>query len=84
MNEAQIETSLEKIFMEVLRLNEFENPRFISRQSIEAWDSFAHLELLIRIEEQFGVDLAALSSSAYSSFFEIRDAIMSQILENHD
>ena len=84
MNEEQIETSLKKIFLEVLRMNEFEDPRLISRQSFEAWDSFAHLELLIRIEEQFGVDLAALSSSAYSNFFEIKDAITGQILENHE
>jgi acyl carrier protein len=84
MKEAQIEALLEKIFLEVLRLNEFEDTRLISRQDFEAWDSFAHLELLIRIEEQFGIDLAALSSSTYSNFFEIRDAIMGQTRQNHE
>ena len=84
MNQKQLEFSLEKIFKEVLRLNEYEDPRTISRQSFEAWDSFAHLELLIRIEEQFGVDLAAVSTSAYSNFTDIRDSIMNQTIENYE
>jgi len=84
MDKNQLEISLERIFLDVLRLNEFEDPRSISRQSFEAWDSFAHLELLIRIEEQFGIDLAALSTNSYSNFAEIRDSILDQVIESNE
>jgi acyl carrier protein len=72
---------LRKLAMEVLRLPEEAVIDSMTLLETETWDSFAHLELIVAIENEFQVSLTADDVAAMTSYGTIRAVLMSRGLE---
>lgn len=55
MSLQQVPTSLRNIFADTLEISSDEVTPELSADSVEAWDSFRHLQLILSIEEEYGV-----------------------------
>ena len=55
MNSEQILESFNEIFRDVLDLEDLVVDRKMTAADVEAWDSFAHINLIVAIEKEFHV-----------------------------
>ena len=55
MNSQQVPLSLREIVADVLEISPEEVRPDLSSASVESWDSFRHLQLILAIESEFGV-----------------------------
>ena len=69
---------LRKLVAEVLRVPEETVTDGMTLLNTEAWDSFAHLELIMAIEGEFKVNLSADEIASMTSFTAIRAALGSR------
>lgn len=72
---------LRKLFMEVLNVPEEAITEDMTLQDTETWDSFAHVELIVAIEGEFGISLSADEIATMTSFVAIRTALTSRGVE---
>jgi acyl carrier protein len=72
---------LRQLFVEVLNVPEEANIDDMTLRNTETWDSFAHLELILAIEGEFGVSLSADEIAAMTSFVAIRTALVGRGIE---
>jgi acyl carrier protein len=72
---------LRKLVAEVLRVPEQLVTDAMTLLDTETWDSFAHLELIVAIESEFGVSLSADDIAAMTSFAAIRTTLISRGVE---
>lgn len=72
---------LRKLLAEVLRVPEELVTDAMTLLDTETWDSFAHLELIVAIESEFGVSLSADDIAAMTSFAAIRTTLISRGVE---
>ena len=66
---------LRKLVSEVLRVPEELVTDGMTLLNTESWDSFAHLELIVAIESEFGINLSADDIAGMTSFSAIRSAL---------
>ena len=55
MSSQQVPTSLRNIFADTLEISSDEVTPELSADSVETWDSFRHLQLILSIEDEYGV-----------------------------
>lgn len=55
MSSQQIPSSLRDIFADILEISSEEVTPELSTESAETWDSFRHLQLILSIEDEYGV-----------------------------
>ena len=55
MSSQQIPSSLRDIFADTLEISSDEVTPELSMESVETWDSFRHLQLILSIEDEYGV-----------------------------
>jgi acyl carrier protein len=55
MNSQQVPSSLRDIVADTLEISPDEVSPDLSSGSVETWDSFRHLQLILAIESEFGV-----------------------------
>jgi acyl carrier protein len=55
MSSQQVPTSLRNIFADTLEISSDEVTPELSTDSVETWDSFRHLQLILSIEDEYGV-----------------------------
>jgi acyl carrier protein len=66
---------LRKLVAEVLRVPEENVTDDMTLLNTESWDSFAHLELIMAIESEFGVNLSVDDIAGMTSFRAIRTTL---------
>lgn len=67
MNESQMAT-LRGIFREELGLQDEQLTDAVAYNSIEAWDSLRHLQIISRLEEAFGIEIEVDDIIAMENF----------------
>ena len=72
-----MEMKLKQIMANVLKVQLDEINEGTTIENVESWDSLSHMQLILTIEEQFGVTLAEEDFLMMTSFNEIK-----RILEN--
>ncbi len=55
MNSSQVPTSLRNILAEILGISPDQVTPELGVGAVESWDSFGHLQLILAIEGEFGV-----------------------------
>jgi acyl carrier protein len=55
MSSQQVPSSLRNIFADTLEISSDEVTPELSADSVETWDSFRHLQLILSIEDEYGV-----------------------------
>jgi acyl carrier protein len=55
MSSQQVPSSLRDIFADTLEISRDEVTPELSGESVETWDSFRHLQLILSIEDEYGV-----------------------------
>jgi acyl carrier protein len=55
MSSQQVPSSLRNIFADTLEISSDEVTPDLSADSVETWDSFRHLQLILSIEDEYGV-----------------------------
>jgi acyl carrier protein len=55
MSSQQVPSSLRNIFADTLEISSDEVTPELSTDSVETWDSFRHLQLILSIEDEYGV-----------------------------
>jgi acyl carrier protein len=55
MSSQQIPSSLRDIFADTLEISSDEVTPELSMESAETWDSFRHLQLILSIEDEYGI-----------------------------
>ena len=55
MSSQQIPSSLRDIFADTLEISSDEVTPELNMESAETWDSFRHLQLILSIEDEYGV-----------------------------
>jgi acyl carrier protein len=55
MSSQQVPSSLRDIFADTLEISPDEVTPELSGESVETWDSFRHLQLILSIEDEYGV-----------------------------
>lgn len=70
-----VERELKEVFYELFGLGESKVGTETSIDTVEGWDSMAHLNLVIAIEERFSISLTPEEVSKMTSYESIKDII---------
>ena len=73
------EHRIKKIFCEEIGLEEVSVDDTTAYDSTEAWDSLKHLQLVSRLEEEFGFELPVDDVIDMSTFGRVKEIIRSNI-----
>ena len=74
-----IDARIRSIFCEELGLEDDTVTDATAYDSTEAWDSFKHLQLVSRFEEEFGIELPVDDVIAMSTFKKVKEIIKNSI-----
>ncbi len=55
MDQNDVRTTLQRVFLEVFEDEQFEFSDGLGRESLKAWDSLGHIRLVAAVEEAFDV-----------------------------
>lgn len=66
---------IKKIFCDVLSVAESEVDDETSYNSFEPWDSLKHLEIVAKLEENFGIEIEMDDIVAMETFGKIREIV---------
>ena len=80
MDRNEIDSSLKTLFADIFSISEDEIFDESSPDTIESWNSFQHLQLILAIEESFGVSLTADEVTEIQTFANVRDLLMQKYL----
>ena len=69
---------LEQIFRSVLRVTPDTNINTLSAESHGGWDSIAHLNLILAVEQEFRFTMTPEEAAAARSFQEMLDLVESR------
>ncbi len=72
-----MEEKLVEIFQDIF--NYFDDPKKVNTSNTDKWDSLTHLNLILSIEEEFGVDISADKISGLYADFETILAFLREI-----
>jgi len=74
------ETQLKSVIATVLEIDPSEIDENSSMDTIEAWDSIKHMDLILSLEEEFGVSVPDEEAGDLTSYALIR-LVMKELLE---
>ena len=74
-----IDARIKSIFCEELGLEDSAVNDATAYDSTNAWDSFAHLQLASKLEEEFGIDLPVDDLIDMSTFKKVKEIIKKNI-----
>lgn len=75
MSELSVRQRLTTVFSFIMDDPEFEFDEGLSMGDIEAWDSFAQINLMIAIEQEFGIEFESDEIGELTSAKSILDAV---------
>lgn len=75
MDSDEITEKLRGIFADVFSISEDEIEDGSSQDTIESWDSFQHLQLILTLEDAFGVSLTADEVTEMRTFENARNLL---------
>jgi acyl carrier protein len=76
MDRNDITNSLKTLFVDIFSISEDEIFDESSPDTIENWNSFQHLQLILAIEESFGVSLTVDEVTEIQTFANVRDLLI--------
>jgi acyl carrier protein len=79
MERTEIFEKLNEIFVDVLDLDEVELTDATTADDIEEWDSLSHVQLVVAIENAFGVKFTALEIMKWKNVGELVDSIAQKL-----
>ncbi|MGD2069075.1 MAG: acyl carrier protein [Gemmatimonadota bacterium] len=79
MSEAGVEERLRSIMGEILECDLSERDAGTPREQILEWDSLKHLQMVMAVEEAFGVRFAMERIPELDSIAAVRDAVSEQL-----
>ncbi len=75
MSSQQVSQSLRTIFADTLEISSDEVVPELDAHSVETWDSFRHLQLILAIEEEYGVQFDPQVIPELVTVARIQDAL---------
>lgn len=76
---SDVATDLKKLMAEIFNLPESQITETVSMTTLESWDSLQHLNVILAIEESFGVRFSADEIPGANTFAILRDLIKSKL-----
>jgi len=73
------DAKIKSIFCEELGLEDGAVTDATAYDSTEAWDSFKHLQLVARLEEEFGIELPVDDVIDMSTFLKVKEIVKNHI-----
>ena len=70
--------SLERVMADVLRVPQNEITDALTMESLEEWDSLKHMDLIVSIEQNFGVELSFDEIVVMTSVVAIRRVLVNK------
>jgi len=67
-----MEEKLKMLMAELFKLEEYEITDSLTMKDTDVWDSLKHMELIVSIEESFGIELTFDEIVAMQNFKEIK------------
>ena len=67
--------TITKVFCEVLAVDQSQVNDQTSYNSFPAWDSLKHLEIISRLEEEFGIEITMDDITAMESLGKIKEIV---------
>ncbi len=77
---ANIEQRLKKIFSVILDISEESINEKFSMKSSENWDSMNQLNLILSIEEEFGIHFNDTEVQVLNSYTAVKEIVLSKIM----
>jgi acyl carrier protein len=75
MSSQQVPPSLCDIFADTLEISREEVTPELSTESAETWDSFRHLQLILSIEEEYGVQFDPQKIPELTTVARVQEAL---------
>ncbi len=75
MSSQQIPSSLRDIFADTLEISHEEVTPELSTESAETWDSFRHLQLILSIEDEYGVQFDPQKIPELTTVAKVQEAL---------
>jgi len=69
-----------EIFIDVLDDEEIVLKESSTANDIEEWDSLSHIQLIVNIEKEFGVNFTALEMENYSNVGEMCRGVLGKLI----
>ena len=63
-----VEIKLNKLFLNILKLKKNINFKKIRRMSEKKWDSLAHVNLIVGLENEFNIKISASDAESINSY----------------
>lgn len=79
MNQKNLQDRLRDVFVETLNDPIFEMNPDLAKGDVEAWDSFAHINLMLGIEGEFGVEFDSDEIASLLSVGQILEALQRRL-----
>jgi len=76
---SDVTTDLKKLLARVFNLSESEITETVSMETLETWDSLQHLNLVLAVEESFGVRFSADEIPIANTFAALCDLIKDKL-----
>lgn len=75
-HEQELTRRIQQVLAETFKLPEAQVTAELQFGDLPQWDSMGHMEVMMRLEEHFGVDINADTIAALTSVAAIRDHIL--------
>ncbi len=75
MSSQQVPSSLCDIFADTLEISREEVTPELSAESAETWDSFRHLQLILSIEDEYGVQFDPQKIPELTTVAKVQEAL---------
>lgn len=75
MNSQLVPPSLRDIFADTLEISNEDVTPELSTESAETWDSFRHLQLILSIEDEYGVQFDPQTIPEMTSVAKVQEAL---------
>ena len=79
MNQKNVQDRLREVFVETLNDPSFQMEFLLKMGDVETWDSFAHINLMLGIEGEFGVEFDSDEIASLLSVGQILAALQRRI-----
>lgn len=70
-----MEEKINKILMETLKVSEEQAKQDLTMDDVNNWDSLTHMNLIVAIEDEFGVELSGDDIAEMISFYAIKSTV---------